>query len=82
MVLKKKEPYSNGFRCKVALRYHEIAGLVQFNDGPSVSLHLCLKGLMFLELSLKDGKKMLYETKMHHLQIFVFKHFIFENAIL
>lgn len=54
---KERVSYSDGFRCKVALRYHEVAGVVQFDNGPSVSLHLCLKGLMFLELSLRDEKK-------------------------
>lgn len=54
MVLKESVSYSDGFRCKVALRYHEVAGLIQFNNGPCIGLHLCLERLMFLELSLSD----------------------------
>lgn len=54
MVLKKGVSYSDGFSCKVALRYHEVASLIQFDYGPCVGLHLRLKRLMFLELSLSD----------------------------
>lgn len=31
---------------------HEVASLVKLDDGPSVGLHLCLEGLVFLELAL------------------------------
>ena len=46
-------PYPDGFGGKVTLRDHQVARFVQFDDGPSIGLHLRLKGLVFLELSLR-----------------------------
>lgn len=45
--------YPDGFGGEVALRDHQVALLVQFDDGPSVGLHLCLESLVFLELPLQ-----------------------------
>lgn len=44
--------YPDGFGGKVALRDHQVPRLVQFDDGPSIGLYLCLESLVFLELPL------------------------------
>lgn len=46
--------YPDGLSSKVALGNHEVASFVQFDDGARVGLHLCFKGLVFLELSLRN----------------------------
>lgn len=46
--------YPDGLGGEVALGDHEVASFVQFDDGARVGLHLCFKGLVFLELSLRD----------------------------
>lgn len=48
------QSYPDGLRSKVALSDHEVAGFVQFDDGARVGLHFCFKGLVFLQLSLRD----------------------------
>lgn len=46
--------YPDGLAGEVALGDHEVASFVQFDDGARVGLHLRFKGLVFLELSLRD----------------------------
>lgn len=62
-------PYSNGLRGEVALGDHEVSGLVQFDNGPSVGLNFSFKGLMFLQLTLCN-RHMIYKItgtyKNHH----------------
>ena len=43
-----KVTYSNGLRGEVAFSDHEVSSVIKFDNGPSISLNFCFKGLMFL----------------------------------
>lgn len=49
-------PYPYRLGGKVALADHEVPGVVQFDYGPRVGLNFSFKGLMLLQLTLRNRR--------------------------